>query len=328
VNKIPKIKDSNQKFITPREVKREITIYPHSLNIKPWYKKALPQPDYDYGIIQAKLNAGIGDLIYTKATLDSIKHRFKRIIVSADMHMIRLYRSKEYEDFVWYLCELMFSKPPYELTRNQNLINRSQHSLWEEDGFYPVRPNREYFSKLFCRPLNETFRRDYVVVTTKVRWFSKVKWEDTRNIFFNALNTISSKYDIMIMGEQKIEDTLEYRKINNKRNDGGGIYTIYKDLIKYINPDALIDRTTPYILVNPSIKQFHYDCSIMNKAQKVICVGHGGNHCLAQSISNCITFLDDFNNYTFIVEQMVYPKNDDDAVRDIYLLDKIIRKIR
>jgi len=235
----------------------------------------------DYGGIPTSL----GEIINIKYHFDQIKNQYDKIILSfhkqlwhEGLHMNapdwaqkKILWDKYLED----IGKLFFSEHPYVLLPNSVRFGGDFGTMVQKLNITPIKVE---MAPLLCKGTSLNLGEEYIVITTKLRYVEK-------NIFFprsiqlwKALNKLSEKYKIVILGERIVEMRREYLSSQSS------IFGIYDNLIVNLPADRIIDLTVPALGETVSdLKQIQQDCLIMNEAKFVITLGVGGNSCLAHS---------------------------------------------
>lgn len=233
--------------------------------------------------LEISIPIGLGDAIYTKAQLDAVKEQFSEINISFHKDLISKYKnnSPEYSEFLDQLGQLLFSDASYIYHSNSNFPLRSVAQISSELNIYPQKPNLQSF---FCKGNDLKLDRHYLVLSTKVRFLDRKIWNKVKEKFFEILNSKSSKYYFVLLGEKEVEMNTEYQIFGTD-----GIYSLYSDFISYLPTSSIIDKTIPALgITSPNIEQIQQDALIMSQASKVITVGIGGGFCLATAVGDVI----------------------------------------
>jgi hypothetical protein len=205
---------------------------------------------------------GIGDLIwwkvYSKLTSISINK------IHINMNLINKYRNKpeQYNTFITYFISKLF--PDAIIQKHDNIDVRHYPTLVYIDSSYLY--NDYSFNTIYEIPYT-----NYIVFHTKARF------DYANDIFRNnkaAIAEYMSKYTtdktIIIMGEKHIDECFE-KHVHN-------IESVYDILLNLKNNNTVIDLTKDYLYNgNVSIEDFEKDLQIINKADKNITFGYGGN---------------------------------------------------
>lgn len=250
--------------------------------------------------LEISIPIGLGDAIYSKAQLDAVKDQYTEIKISFYKKYIEVYRNSAlgYSEFLDQLGELLFAEKPYSYSQEVfPLRNVAQISSdWQ---IYPQKPNLKSY---FCHSDGLQFGKPYLVLNTKVRFLARETWDKNKNILFQVLNKLSSKYFFVLLGEKEVEMNSEYQIFGSN-----GIYSLYSDFLNYLPVEKLIDLTIPALGIScPNLTQILNDSQIINQAHRTITIGIGGSFCLSTAVGNVIGW-----------------RQDDDAVAN-YLYDKII----
>lgn len=250
-------------------------------------------------IFQATIHVGLGDLIYIRAQMDGVKHKYEQIKLSFNKDIIEGHRGISYYQFVKDVGQLLFSDPPYVITE-ENYPHLSLVDLANCHGMTPVKPE---LKDVLCKgePLN--IASEYIVLTTKVRYFYKSVYQNHYNEFWDLIKLLSNKYKIVILGEKIVEMNSEYQIYGSNE-----IFTIYDDIIKNISHEKLLDLTVPALgITPPNLDKIRQDCLIMNKSKVVITLGVGGSFCMATAVANTVGYRIDQDPIADVVFRNIYP---------------------
>lgn len=230
-----------------------------------------------------KINLGVGSIIIIKYILDQLKKDYDTIYIEPNLNLIKICRNdkKEFYDFIKNFINLLFNEKPYEI-----VYSSKNDCLWIIGDHYDIIKSLEKnvhlknfnLTKYLIDPSYLFEYKNYIVLSTKVRWVYRKYYNDIYKNFFNIINKIPKKYSLIIIGEQTIDDNYEY-KIHKDH-----IFSIYDDIKKYINRN-FIDLTVKEMANNPNLDLIKRDCTIMNKSLLSICIGEGGNFCLSCAVA-------------------------------------------
>jgi hypothetical protein len=150
-----------------------------------------------------------------------------------------------------------------------------------DDGLPAVTPTKNVFARLLCnQEMPIQIDGKFVIITTKARSYRKSLYDEYNKALKILWKELSEKYKIVLMGEKEIEMNKEY-----SIQPGNAIYSIYKDIVSSIPKDRIIDLTYDKLgFKSPNIKKFREDCTIMNRAERIFCVGIGGNWVIANAV--------------------------------------------
>lgn len=233
--------------------------------------------------IKIKTSCGIGDLLHLKQLLDDCKHNYSNIDIGLDHNIIRTHKPNydEYFSFINLLFLKLFSEYPYNIKYNIDCQTYNPISFSENYSICPAIPNLESY---LCQSNVEYMEKDYIVVLTKIRGFDYANYLEIKKQFIDLLNKISIKNKIILVGERLIGMNPEYL-IHGKNK----IYSLYEDLKNNVNyyEDKTIEELGS---TSPNIQKFYDDCTLLNKAKNVICLGSGGNVSMAMATSNIVNF--------------------------------------
>jgi hypothetical protein len=230
---------------------------------------------------------GIGDLLYLKAAID---HAGKTFDINPAMGLIKwCQRNADYADFTTQLCQLLF--PGHVVDNGPEF--KSMVEVYHQHGLQCVKPN---LAELL--PQGQSLQKDYLVMTTKVRYLSKEQYK-----LDQLLQTIGNR-QVVILGEREVELNLEYQ-IDQSR--GCAPHSIYSELMKLPNK---MDLTIPALgITSPDLIQYRQDALIMKEAKKIITLGIGGNFTTAISVGKTISYRPNSEWYSDHIFQKTYPDN-------------------
>ena len=217
---------------------------------------------------------GMGDVIIFLSFLSDF-HKEDSIFYDFNFDTIKTYKG-EFDEYYSFLIE--FSKMLIKNTnhRNINFDNEStflqSHNINIQDiiSIYNSRNRKFRFIDLLKDDGNS--KSESVVILTKVRGCAFRKYNEIKESFYDILN--SSGKSIILLGEKEIEYGLEY-SLDSLHTDHS-IYSIYGDLITFLDQEKVIDLTVPKLgISSPDMKKLNYDLDII-KSNKVISFGHSG----------------------------------------------------
>ena len=143
-----------------------------------------------------------------------------------------------------------------------------------------------------------TIVEDYIVITTKVKYFHLDKFKELAGPLKQTIIELSKKYKIVLMGEKVVEKNAESIKPVMK-------YSTYGFWKGVIPPASLVDLTVERLgLAAPELSKLQRDCVIMNNAKGVICFGYGGNLVLGAAVGNVFGLLQPMNNYEVFTQSL------------------------
>jgi len=233
--------------------------------------------------LSGRINCGLGHMIFCKAQLDSVKDQYEEIKLAPDLKWLRISRQEAYDDqhkFIFKFMKLLFDKPPYIISDDQNLPVKYGVPFMRDDGIMPVVPD---LVKYLCRGKPLPTKQKYIVLTTKVRGVDIIQtFQRNQDEFFSILQQLARKYRLIILGDRIIwPNLLKYTCI----------YTDYiKNLKKYNLTDLSMDDRR---ISSPDLKMIQHDCMIMNGAEAVVTFGNGGNFSLAIASSKILDYKND-----------------------------------
>jgi hypothetical protein len=226
-------------------------------------------------VLKLALYLGIGDIVLSKAALDSIKNQYDEIYISPYIALLEQFRpenQKEYLQFIKEFFTLLFSEPPYIITDDQSY-----------SPFCPIAPIvKPNLVKYLCTSTSiPDIPKPYFVLTTKVREYPYDVFEQDQLEIIRLLQKISLKYKPVILGERVVGMNAEY-----KSHGSNNIYSLYDT---YKNNLDCLDFTFPEVgITSPSLESIKSDCTIMHGAKFTFSVGLGGNLLLALSVGKVI----------------------------------------
>jgi hypothetical protein len=235
-------------------------------------------------VYKINVSQGIGDNIMAKSILDQVKHNYDQIFITHHAPIVQKEKnnSPEYWKFLHEIGQLFFSEPPY-------IYNQGQHGFLDTYGLWlnlKIKPQKPQLKSYLCKGSALNLDQEYIVITTKIRYIDRPSLDKIIPDFWRALNKLSSKYKIVIMGEREVEMCPDY--LGHGINQ---IYGIYDEMIQNINPDSVIDLSIPALgITSPTLSQIQQDCLIMSEAKFVITLGIGGNFCMAMAVANLIGY--------------------------------------
>ncbi len=233
-------------------------------------------------ILRVSIPIGLGDLIYTKAMLDSVKHLYNQIHIRIFRDIISSYGiDPKYNNFLDEIGNLFFSEPPYILT-SENIPFYGLVDVCTSNSIMPVKPN---LKNLLCEGTTIDVGEEYIVLVTKVRYMAREHFEEKRGQLFDTLRQLSQKYKIVILGEREVQFNGGYTSFV------GGIYSIYNDIIQHIPSDRLLDLSMSALgITAPNLINIRQDCLTMSRAKFVVTMGVGGGFCMATAVANTIGY--------------------------------------
>lgn len=218
------------------------------------------------------INLGIGDYIFLRVFMDGIKHQYDSIAITLSKAGMQFWHNNDPKrwEFNIELCKLLFSEPPYNFVittlywpffPNERIVRELNDK--------PVKPN------LDCLCVGKSLDiNNYIVITTKMRQFPKVSFEQIKEKLTLSLQKLSKNHTIAIIGEREVQKSREYQAECNREQ----VFGIYEYLTDILPEDKIIDLTIPELGITCStLSQFQQDCLIMKEADAVITFGIGGN---------------------------------------------------
>lgn len=243
-------------------------------------------------VYKVRINLGIGDILFARSVLDAQSKRFDKVYISPDYNIYTDTRqpNKKEKRFTKELLELIFQPPYYHLEtkRIEEYPHRFCQTFNTLDKFPLVLPQ---LSDVLCEgtPLNIG---PYITIATRVREVPIKEYEKfVKERFLEAVLKLSNHYKIVIMGEQELANYKEHKILD------GQVFTIYKDLIKTIPKDRVLDLSFKNVknIKENRMTRFKQECLYMRDAEWNIVVGNGGNACIAATIGNAIGYFSPAN---------------------------------
>lgn len=233
-----------------------------------------------------ELNLGIGDHIFARMFLDGIKDQYDRIFITQSQDALAYWFRNDQirRNFNTQLASLVFNKLPYifVLQPAHRFPFYPNERIIRELNNKPIKPNLD--SLCAGRSLDV---KNYIVITTKVREFPKVLFDQFKDKITPVLQNLAANNIVVLLGEREVQRTREYEAVVNRER----VFGIY-DYLKDILPETTIDLTVPALGVTTSpFPQFQQDCLIMKEASHVITFGTGGNFWMAAGLSDKVVSL-------------------------------------
>lgn len=231
--------------------------------------------------INLQINLGLGDHVFARMYLDPIREQYSRItIIHAQDALAYWFKSDPIRrNFNTQLASLVFSEPPYFFIPNPGAILPfyPNERIIRELNNKPIKPNLENL----CVGKSLDIKK-YMCITTKVREFPKVLFDQYKDKIKSALQDLNKHHTVVILGEREVQKTIEYNAEVNRHQ----VFGIYDYLKTILQPDKTIDLTVPALGITTSpFPQFQQDCLIMKEADAVITFGTGGNYWMSAGVS-------------------------------------------
>lgn len=234
-------------------------------------------------MFKIKLFLGIGDIILTKSYL---LHVLKTQPVEVGLHdaIIRSYiTNPKIVDFSFDLLKTIYHEPGFSISKSPA---HEKPLNWSDLRSRKVPENILDLSAVLAP--YEVQYSNYICVNTKVRDLHHDKFLKLLPFFKSALNELSLKYNIILMGEKEVEKTIEYCKLPNL------VYSIYP----YIRDIKCIDLTVDKLgNTEANLEKLKYDASLMRNSVCTINIGAGGNLSISSSVGKSINYME--NTYYF-----------------------------
>lgn len=247
---------------------------------------------------------GIGDIIYVKAMLDAVKHRYDTIKIKFHREIVRSYNfDPNYNSFLDDIGALFFSESPYVLTDEPGIPFYGVVSICTDNQITPLKPS---FKNLLCKGSPLQLDGEYIVMVTKSRDLPKEDLDARVMEMWQVLQEVSKKYKVVILGEREVQMHQGYVDMGPNN-----VYSIYSSIIDHIPNDRLLDLSLPALGINsPSLTQIRQDCLTMSGAKFVLTLGIGGGFCLATAVGNTIGYRWDNDP----IADVVFSKQYEDAM--------------
>lgn len=214
---------------------------------------------------------------------DTVKDQYQQISVAHNRYLLAEYKGGDapYHRFLDELGSILFSEPPYVFDHGDHPVI-STHQTYLDLQTAIKSPNLDH---LLCKGSSLNLDRQYIVITTKIRGLASSVFNSLSSEFWSALQQLSTKYKIVVIGERNIEPNREYQ------NPAVMISSIYDQIIRIVKPENLLDLTVPgFGITAPNLNQIRQDCLIMKEAKLVITFGIGGNVWMSSAVANTIGF--------------------------------------
>lgn len=253
-------KSRTEKYITPEEKMVVIN------------ENVVIQPKKIFSFVTA---VGIGDLLRIRSIFDDKKTEYSHICISPSYDVIERYRDdgEKYRKFIKRFMTDLFKLPYYRVIYGQYSLCKIPDKIIEDEHFIPVKPDLQH---IMCA--GKRFDGDYITILTKVRGIDHEDYLNHKESFFSALRSVPNHIKVMVLGEQRLEQTKEYIDLPGK------VYSIYEDIIQNV-PNA-IDKTFPYSSGDrtPDLDNIKQTCMYMRDAICNFSIGVGGLFCMALSV--------------------------------------------
>jgi hypothetical protein len=247
---------------------------------------------------ELEIPVGIGDNIYTRIYLDSVKHKFDQIRISHSKETIDYWRGGDptYIKFLNEIGQMLFTERPYVFDGkrcNQSLVDKTKVKIMAGLGVKPKTPKLD----MLCKGTSLNLNEPYIVLTTKVRCLPRARFFSVAKRLWEVLKPLTAKYKVVVLGERKVELSREYFTQQHTT------YGMYGDIIKNLPAERVVDLTVPALgIVVPDLDKVKQDCLIMKEAEAVITLGIGGNFWMALAVSkNVVGFRDDQDIITDLI---------------------------
>lgn len=261
-------------------------LIPNVSTTNPRYNNDIVNKDISSNVYKVKINLGIGDLLYTRAILDNLKKKFKRVHISPNLNVYKTFREPNNKDidFTLKMMSLIFNDPYYIIDPpNMNYPERFAWTFSCIDRFEIVKPN---LSDTLCEgvPLNIG---PYICISTRFRELPIKEYnEQIKEKFIDIVKRLSNIYKIVLMGERKLLKYKEHDILKDR------VYCMYDDLINIIPPRRLVDLTFNDLnsIDEDRIKKVKQECLYMRDAEYNITFGNGGSFCMATAVGRVIGY--------------------------------------
>jgi len=234
---------------------------------------------------------GIGDMLISWGALEGVKHEYEKIHIFPCWEIITSYRNNrhDYRQFVLDFAKLIFTDEKYVI-HAENSTKCSDVKHVTELGI-PCRVPRA--QNLLCDS-NHYLSKPYIVIPTKIRGCNRSTYNMLKDRFYEALNRVSDRYDIVILGEREVQMNAEYVHLGNNL-----IYGIYNDIVSCVK--KIVDLSIPKLGIDiPDLNNLRKDCSIMRDARSVITFGNSGGFSLSSAVINHqISYRDDLDTWIY-----------------------------
>jgi hypothetical protein len=236
---------------------------------------------------KANIAQGIGDNIMARSYADQVKNQYEKIYFTHHAPIVEQQKnnSPEYWKFLNELGILLFSDLPFIYNDGQHPF-RSAEGLITDFNITPQKPQRSVYIPLLCKGNSLKLDQEYIVLTTKLRYFDKSTFYRLSPKLWKIIKELSKKYKIVVLGERVVEMCQDYKDHGENQ-----IYGIYEQIISNVPADKILDLTIPALgITSPTLTQIQQDCLIINGAKFTITLGVGGNFVMAMAVANMIGF--------------------------------------
>lgn len=252
-------------------------------------RSSTPLPDLQLvkgNVYHVSINLGIGDMLYTRGTLDTLKEKYSKIVLSPYIDLYKEVISPTREDMIFTnsLLNLIFKPPFYHIDQpNQRYPHRFAYTFHVMDGLPITKPD---LADELCEgePLNIG---PYVLISTRIREITKKEYDkDIKKPLMASLKKLSEKYKVVVMGERSLKKCLQHNVCADF------MFIIYDDIKRAVPKDRLVDLTFSSIdeIKDDRLKKFRQECLYMRDAEWNITLGNGGNFCMATAVGKVIGY--------------------------------------
>lgn len=242
--------------------------------------------DVQGDIYKTTINIGLGDMIYTRGILDNQKHKFKKVIISPNIHVYNMLISPKQSDtdFTYDMLRSLFRPPYYEIAEpNRPFPHRFAYTFHAIENFPVIKPNLE---DELCegKPLRIG---PYILINTRIREITKQEYNKSiKDRLIKTLRNLSKKYKVVVLGERSLRKCLQHEIFSDM------MFVIYDDIKKAVPRERLVDLTFESFeaLTTDRIKKIKQECLYMRDAEWNITFGNGGNFCMATAVGKVIGY--------------------------------------
>lgn len=225
------------------------------------------------------LPAGLGGIIYLRASLDAVAVRYDEIRIGLCSETLAL-RSDGYGSFLLGLARLLFSQPPYVVDAVGRYGLTTGESICRQHG---VKLKRPRIDECLCQGKPIAALGSYVVLHTKVRLLRLSEYHRIKDELFDLLRGVGRNYQLVLLGEREVEYNREYKGFGKDH-----VYSVYHDLVGAL---PVADRTFPRLgITPPDLARLRQDCLTMRDSRASVHLGRGGAWCLALALTDVLCY--------------------------------------
>lgn len=223
---------------------------------------------------QIGLALGLGDLVLGRAQLDPVVAHCREVRVGFAREILH-FRSARYRDFATRFARLIFDCPPYVVVPGLQATHCTDECMYIHFG---ARPQWPRLANVLCAGPALHTERPYVVLNTKVRFMPRKVFDARWPELLRALQSLAQRYQLVLLGEQEMEPSREYRE-----HGPGRIYSIYSELSRSLElTDLTIGTFSPDHEMR--LAQLRQDCTYIRDAVASVHIGIGGGFVFSAAV--------------------------------------------